>query len=159
RAALAMPQASERLLATPRINPRLPRSRPAASTMTHLENRCHDGAAPDAARPMPCCGVRGCRNSGFSAPTREPQDSASDYTTVLGLQAQLAAVCGGGNTSNPRVFTHGETSADAPPHAIEGEAGRRRELVRRSRSSELSVFAKDLEAAIPALRRYARALT
>src|SRR5262249_34802174 len=50
--------------------------------------------------------------------------------------------------------------ADAPPHAIESEADRRCEsLRRRSRSSELSVFAKDLEAAIPALRRYARALT
>src|SRR5262249_51682729 len=100
-----------------------------------------------------------CRNSGFPARTRNLQDSASYDTAVLGLQAQLAAVCGGGNTSNPRVFTHGETSADAPPHAIEGEAGRRRELARRSGRSELSVFAKDLEAAIPALRRYARALT
>src|SRR5439155_1576177 len=38
-----MPQASERLLATPKINPRLPRSRPPPSTMTRLEHRCWDG--------------------------------------------------------------------------------------------------------------------
>src|SRR6266542_2975254 len=38
-----MPQASDRLLATPRINPRLLRSRPPASTMTRLAQRCRDG--------------------------------------------------------------------------------------------------------------------
>jgi RNA polymerase sigma-70 factor (ECF subfamily) len=77
-------------------------------------------------------------------------------TAIRSLQARPAAFGRHGNTGNPRVFFHGETTA----YASEREADRSREPARRrSRRSDLSVFAKELEAAIPALRRYARALT
>jgi RNA polymerase sigma-70 factor (ECF subfamily) len=87
---------------------------------------------------------------------------ASYDTRFPDLQARPDAGSGRGNTGNPRVFIlHAVTqlgrNARTPARALvaatsPGNAARVEE-------GELSVFAKDLEAAIPALRRYARALT
>src|SRR6476659_9037072 len=106
RAALAMPQAIERLFATPMIRPRLPRMRP-ASAMPSLSPPCSSSAG--------------------------------------------------------RLVSHsvsGPASSRAPREGIREYANWRRCLCNAQREGRhVSGFRQGIQAATPALRRYARALT
>jgi len=67
---------------------------------------------------------------------------------------------GRGNTANPRVFFHHVmTAIRRGPRRTHGPASVKRPGAARKEERGLSAFAKDLEGTIPALRRYARALT
>src|SRR6185295_6836994 len=107
-----MPQAIERLFATPMIRPRLPRIKPVASAILHLEI----GAAT-------------------------PGESYD--TALLGHQARPGA----GRIGEYRVAAGvSRTGVTLTSRAAPGDFG-------------LSGFRQGVQTAIPALRRYARALT
>src|SRR5437667_297438 len=102
-----MPQASERLLATPKINPRLPRSRPPPSTMTRLEHRCWDGDRAGSGstnavlRLKGNAEIPGSRLEAGICMVRPPMTQRSPP-----FKRGRMRPAGGGNTGNPRVFFH-----------------------------------------------------
>src|ERR1041384_6436538 len=107
RAALAMPQAIERLLATPMIRPRLPRMR-RASAMDSLGRRT---------LPVPAA----CYGIGLL----DQQADGAHATESWNIR------------QSPGVFSLRKPAKDV----------------------QVSGFRQDIQATIPALRRYARALT
>src|SRR2546427_12370264 len=114
-----MPQASERLLATPKINPRLPRSRPPPSTMTRLEHRCWDGDRAGSGSTNAVLRLKGnAEIPGFPPRSRNLHGSASYDTAFPALQARQDALVWRGNTGNPRVFFHHAAMAMRPDRRL-----------------------------------------
>src|SRR5262249_36168902 len=109
----AIPQAIERLFATPMIKPRLPRIRPLASAMT---------SSPNATGSMACAPAisYGIGYQGHQASA--PAGQAREYARAIGVEER-------------RTPNGGD------------------------RGEKVSAFRNGVQAAIPALRRYARALT